>query len=118
MDFTAFQQYPLQIINVSEDDNLELAAIELVVLEEIAYSGDATALESILPYFVYFKFCEDRLTKVTLDGESGSVNDQTKPSDLSMCRAWNKGAEKLAELCESNGATASLNYQSKRRVYP
>ena len=117
MDYSNFEKYPLQIIGINESYNDELTAIEEVVIDEIGYSGDVNDLENILPYFVFFKFCEDRASSVTAKtGEMSEVAEFSVPSVLSQVRAWNIGAKLLDDLCTENEVTADDNYRSQRNM--
>ena len=117
MDYTSFQKYPINIIGISERNNAELTAIEEQIVNEIDYSGDVDDLVDILPFFVYFRFCESRISSTTEQtGESITVKEFTETSFFAMCRAWNIGAKKLTDLCAANAQIASSNYQSKRSL--
>jgi len=116
MDYSNFETYPIQIIGINESYNSELKAIEQVVVDEIGYSGEADDLIPILPYFVFFKFCENRASEVTTKGEMLQVAEFSMPSVLSQIRAWNIGAKLLDDLCTENETTASDNYRSQRNI--
>ena len=113
MKYTQFLQYPIRITGINDSYDNELTAIETTVKNELAYSGDAVDIESVLPYFVFFKFCENKSSEVTTNGETFKVSDNTMPSHLSQVRAWNLGVEKLKVICTEKGTTAHRFYLSK-----
>lgn len=114
MTYENFSTYPIQILGINESYNNELTAIETLVKEEIEYSGEVADIESVLPYFVFFKFCENVQTKVDAKtGENITVSELTKPSYDAQIRAWNIGVKKLISICEEKTATASKYYTSK-----
>ena len=108
-----FASYPIQILGLNESFNKKLQAIEIFVKTEIAYSGDVADLVPILPYFVFFKFCEDKQSSTTGDGEQKSVSDLTEPSQNAQVRAWNIGVKKLIDLCNLKSKTANCVYLSE-----
>jgi hypothetical protein len=109
-----FEAYPLQIIGINDTYDDELTAIEAFVIDEIDYSGVAEDLDAVLPYFVFFLFCESRESVVFAEaGESQAVKEFTMPARNSQVRAWNIGAKKLAALCVEKTETASASYQSQ-----
>lgn len=116
MNYTNFKQYPIQILGINESYNDELKAIETLVIGEIEYSGEQADIAEILPYFVFFKFCESKFSEVTTKGEMLQVAEFSVPSVLSQVRAWNIGAKKLDDLCTANETTASDNYRSQRNI--
>jgi hypothetical protein len=113
MDYTFFQQYPLNILGIDESYNDELKAIEQVVIDEIDYSGDADDIVPILPYFVFYRFCEDKQSIVSSKGEMSQVAEFSVLANAAMIRAWNMGARMLLDACTTNEQTASEIYQSK-----
>lgn len=117
MNYTNFQKYPIQISNINESDNNEITAIEELVIKEIAYSGNADDIVDLLPYFVFFKFCEGRFSEVSSsEGEQQKVAEFTTPSMYSMIKAWNIGSAKLLTICTDNETTANEKYQSQIRL--
>lgn len=115
MDYTSFETYPLQILGINDSYNDELTATEALVISEIDYSGNVDDLVSVLPYFVFFKFCENRFSAVdAMAGEQKKVSEFSAPSIETQVRVWNIGAKKLAELCALSGETANCIYQSQR----
>lgn len=112
MDYTNFQTYPLNVLGIDESYNEELTAIEQAVIDEIGYTGDVADLELILPYFVFYKFCESKESDVTAQtGEMAKVAEFSVPSSKSMIRAWNFGATKLDNLCVANSQTVNSVYR-------
>jgi len=117
MTYADFTTYPINILGINESYNNELTAIEELVLSEIAYTGDVDDILTVIPYFVYFKFCENRASEVTANnGEQMSTAEFTFPSVFSQVRAWNLGAAKLLAICTEKGKTANVNYQSQREI--
>jgi len=114
MNYTLFTKYPLQIKGVNQSNNEELTAIETHVKSEIEYTGNGNDLEFILPYFVFFKFCEAKRTEVTAtNGEQSLVSEFPLPSTDHQVRVWNMAVKKLADLCAEKNATANKYYLSK-----
>ena len=116
VDYTTFQNYPIEIKGINESYNDELNLINDEVVKELNYSGDEDDLSDLLPYFIFYKFCENRQTEVTVSGESAQASELTYISDRSMVRAWNKGAKMLNDLCDANDKTADLIYLSERNL--
>jgi hypothetical protein len=117
MTYDKFTTYPINILGINESYNNELTAIETLVKTEIAYTGDAADISGVIPYFVFFKFCENRASEVTANnGEQMSTAEFTFPSVLSQVRAWNLGAVKLLSICTEKVETANINYQSQREL--
>lgn len=71
LNYQSFQNFPLQIVGITSDYNAKITAIENYVVSDIAYSGDASDLTAILPYFVFWFFCNDAQTTVVV--ESGKI---------------------------------------------
>ena len=114
MDYTTFESYPIEISGINESYNNEIAAIELFVTTEIAYTGDNDDLVELLPYFVFFRFCEARQSVVDArSGESKSVTEFTEKAQYKQIRAWNIGVEKLNSLCLLNTTTANCIYRTE-----
>ena len=113
LTYNDFLKYPLHIVGIGLSYNDELTAIEELVVSEIDYSGDAEDIEDVVPYFVFYKFCEDKRSQVTTSGETHQVAEFTLPSFQSQIRAWNIGAKKLLETCTENETTANEVYQSE-----
>ena len=113
MKYTQFLQYPIRIAGINDSYDSELTAIETSVKNEIAYSGVAADIESVLPYFVFFKFCENKSSEVTVKGETSAVSELTVASHVTQVRAWNLGVEKLKSICTEKGTTAHRFYLSK-----
>jgi hypothetical protein len=112
MEYTNFQIYPINVLGIDETYNDELNAIEQVVIDELDYTGDADDLELILPYFVFYKFCENKESDVTAQtGEMAKVAEFSVPSRNSMIRAWNVGVTKLNALCITNSQTVNAVYR-------
>jgi len=114
MTYEDFKTYPLQISGINDSYNSELTAIEALVKSEIEYSGNDEEIKNVLPYFVFFKFCENKGSEVSATlGENVTVAETTQPTYEKMVRAWNIGAKMLNAICTEKGTTASKYYLSK-----
>ena len=116
MDYSNFQTYPINILGIDETYNDELNAIEQVVIDELDYSGDADDVVDLLPYFVFYFYCQDKVSIVSTKGEMRQTAEFSAPSVLMQVRAWNIGAKMLLDLCTANETTANENYQSQRQM--
>jgi hypothetical protein len=118
MDYTYFQNYPLQILGIDESYNDELIDIEDFIKSDIAYSGDVLDLIPILPYFVFHNFCFARLSDVVaISGERASVAEFTIPSNEKLKSNWNIGVEKLTALCSLKTTTAKDDYLKEYSLF-
>jgi hypothetical protein len=114
MDYTIFLNYPLQILGIDESYDSELTAIENFVIFDLEYSGAVEDLEEILPYFVFFHFCENRKSEVSaMTGEQSKVAEFTVPSVVTAISVWNIGVKKLNTLLLANEQTVNELYTSK-----
>ena len=101
LTYLNFQNYPIQIAGLDDTDNEEIQAIESFVLSDIAYSGEEEDLSEIVPFFVFYRFCEDRDVAVMAQtGESKTSKDLAVTSVEKQRKAWNIGVSKLNALCE------------------
>jgi hypothetical protein len=99
LTYLSFQSFPLQIVGISSDYNAKITAIENFVISDLAYSGDAEDLTAVLPYFVFWFFCQDAQTTVFSEtGENSQVKEFSNPETYKQERAWNIGVEKLRTL--------------------
>ena len=113
MTYENFTKYPIQILGINESYNDELTAINDFVVSDIEYSGDVADLESVLPYFVFFNFCENARSEVYANtGESATVKEHTVPSDRAQIAAWNFAVKELSKLCTDNQKTVNEKYLS------
>lgn len=118
MEYTAFENYPLQILGIDESYNSELTVIEDFIKSDIAYSGVEDDIVPILPYFVFHNFCEKRRSQVTaLNGENSHVAEFTLPSTDQQKNVWNIGVEKLNALCLSKTTTAKIDYRLEYSLF-
>ena len=60
LTYTAFQKFPLQIVGIDADYNAKITAIEEFVIADLAYSGTASDITSVLPYFVFWFFVKTK----------------------------------------------------------
>lgn len=115
MGYEQFNTYPIQILGINESYNDELTAIENEVIAEMGYSGNVADLSNVLPYFVFFKFCDYHSSQVSANGgENFQTQEYTTPSVVAQVRAWNIGVKMLASICAANGTTANEVYTSER----
>jgi hypothetical protein len=113
MDYTSFLNYPIQVIGIDESYNSELKHIEDLVIFDLEYTGDVADLDEILPYFVYFHFCENRRSEVSaMTGEQSKVSEFTVPSVANSISVWNIGVKKLNALILANSETVNELYTS------
>lgn len=111
MDYTIFENDPLQIIGIDESYNEELTAIEKFIASDILYTGNSSDIVNILPYFVFHRFCEKRRSIVTATtGEQSQVAEFTIPSYEMQKEVFNMGVEKLIEICLINNKSANRKY--------
>lgn len=123
LTYESFTAYPLEIKGITAESDEHIVAISDYVLEKLEYTGDAADLDALLPYFVYFHFCEDLLTDVSVrTGETSIIREESNFSTFKMCKMWNEGVTKLLALLalEVDGVasteTANEEYQSKREL--
>lgn len=114
---TSFLSFPLQVVGITSDYNAKIQAIENFIISDMAYSGDASDLTAILPYFVFWYFCQDAATTVTPEsGENSQVKEFSTPEIVKQVKNWNTGAEKLRALVLASGETINENDLSKRSL--
>ncbi len=114
MDYTTFENYPLQILGIDDSYNSELNAISSFLEGDIEYTGEVEDLENILPYFVFYKFCENRKSEITAaSGEQSKTAEFSVATEVRQVKAWNYGVTKLNALLLANGETANEIYTSK-----
>lgn len=149
-----FMAYPLQIagiddsqiVTVNDEETTvylydeKIGQIEDFVVEDLAYGGEASDVSDILPYFVFWYFCQDCQTTVFAEtGENSQVKEFSTPETFKQIQVWNMGVrrlrdvfgitdEKLNELCGmtnaekvhslvlSSGKTINENYLSMRSL--
>ena len=118
LTFNNFKTYPIEIIGITADYNARITAIETFVLSDLEYSGEASDLNAILPYFVFWYFCQDRTTVVTAQtGENSQVQKEfSTPEIFKQVQAWNLGVKKLQTLIDANEETVNVYYLSKRSL--
>lgn len=114
MDYTKFTKYPFRILGINESYNEELTAIEEFVISEMNFSGALEDVQSILPAFIFFKFCENKTSSVDARvGEQIQGAEFTFAAKNQQIRVWNRGVESLKIICAEKAATASKYYLSK-----
>lgn len=117
MDYTNFLTYPIQILGITESYNSEIEAIKNVVLNDLEYSGGVSDLDTVLPYFVFYYFCERNATTVSAQtGEQMQVAEFTIPSIEKQIKVWNLGAKMLNDICIENNTTCESKFISQRNL--
>lgn len=97
--YTAFTTYPLEITGITSDYNSKIAAIEAFVLSDMEYSGEASELTAILPYFIYWFFLQDKVTDATAQGgENMPILKDSQPDILKQIQNWNTGVKMLRAI--------------------
>ena len=101
LTYSSFQTFPLQIVGITSDYNAKIQAIENFVIADLAYSGEASDISAILPYFVFWFFCNDTTTTVFVEtGENSQTKEFSTPETIKQVTAWNIGVEKLRTVFE------------------
>lgn len=119
MDYSDFKSYPIQIVGIDSDYDDMLNEIKNFILADMNYSGDEADLDSVLPYFVFYNFCQEQQSTVV---HSVGETSQTKEfSDISLTKqinAWNIGVAELTLICNEKGTTVDKTelYLSKRTL--
>ena len=114
LTYTAFEKFPLQIVGIDADRNAKISAIEEFVVADMAYSGTASDITSVLPYFIFWFFCQEKSTTVSAEtGENLQLKEFTEPAIEKQINAWNLGVEKLAAICAEKSTTVKSKYLSK-----
>lgn len=118
-----FMSFPLQIAGIDDSqivmvDNEEttvylydekIGQIEDFVVEDLAYSGEASDVSDILPYFVFWYFCQDCQTTVFAEtGENSQVKEFSTPEISKQIQAWNIGVKKMREVFSITDEALSL----------
>jgi hypothetical protein len=117
LTYSSFQTFPLQIVGITSDYNAKIQAIENFVIADLAYSGEASDISAILPYFVFWFFCQDTQTTVFVEtGENSQVKEFSTPEIFKQVQAWNIGVDKLRTVLEATGKTINEKYLSKRSL--
>lgn len=140
LNYTNFLQFPLQIVGINSDYNSKITAIENFVVSDLAYSGLAGDITAILPYFVFWYFCQDAITTAAVEsGENLQVKEFSEPAMDKQIQNWNTGvkmlravfgitdellasmsgltnAEKMHSIVEATGKTVNEKYLSKRNL--
>ena len=108
-----FMSFPLQIAGINDSQIVtvndeettvylydeKIGQIEDFVVEDLAYSGEASDVSDILPYFVFWYFCQDCQTTVFAEtGENSQVKEFSTPEILKQVWAWNMGVKKLRDV--------------------
>lgn len=118
MTHEAFTIYPLEIKGITSASDEKISAIRDFVIEKIAYSGNVSDLDAILPYFVYFHFLQDLITDTSVNtGETAIIRDESNRDAFKMSKAWNEGVDMMKELTANNRETYSDKYKSKISLF-
>lgn len=119
MDYSNFESYPIQIVGITSDYDDFIQEIADFILADMGYSGNASDLDSVLPYFVFYNFCqEQQSTVVAKTGESSQVKEFSNISLTKQINAWNIGVAKLTALCAEKSTTVGneVVYLSNRTL--
>lgn len=119
MDHSNFESYPIQIVGITSDYDGLLQEIADFILADIGYSGSESDLDDVLPYFVFYNFCqEQQSTVVAKTGESSQVKEFSNISLTKQINAWNIGVAKLTAICAEKGTTVDneVVYLSNRTL--
>jgi hypothetical protein len=111
LTYADFTKFPIQIIGIDANETIDeevvylydekIEEIEDFVISDIAYSGEAADLTAILPYFVFWYFCNDATSQVVVEsGENGQVKEFSYPEVFKQVQAWNIGVDKLRAVFE------------------
>jgi hypothetical protein len=118
MNYADFTTYPLEIQGITASSDEKISAIEAYVFEKLEYSGEDADLQEVLPYFVFFHFCEILITNVSASvGETKQIREESEPSTTRMMSAWNEGVLRITKICEENEQTFNEDYVSLRSFY-
>lgn len=128
-----FMIYPLQIVGIDlsvpgEGEGTEdiyiydekIQYIEKFVVEDMSYSGEASDVSAILPYFVYWFFLQNETSMSVVNaGENYQVKEFTEPSILKQVKNWNTGVEKLRALfgITNEGLAALSNMSLSEKIH-
>lgn len=109
LTYNDFTSYPLQIVGITSAYNAKITAIENFVTSDLAYSGEASDISAILPYFVFWFFCNDTTTTVFVEtGENSQTKEFSTPETIKQVNAWNIGVDKLRTVLEITDDTIEL----------
>lgn len=96
LTYQNFLKYPIKISGIDSTYDSYIKDIEDFLIADLAYSGTASDLGNILPYFAFFLLCQDKNSTVDANaGESAQVKEFTETSTTKQIQAWNIGVDKL-----------------------
>ena len=99
LTYQSFQTYPLQIEGIDSSFDSLISEIEAFVISDLAYSGDADDLTAILPYFVFWFFCQNCTSSANaMTGENSQVKELSEPVMFKQVNNWNTGVNMLRVL--------------------
>ena len=108
--YNDFNTYPILIVGLTEDNNTELAAMEVVATEMLDYSGDVVDVADIIKYLVFILFWQNRCSMMTESaGETLQVKEYSDFSSVKKNTVIFLAEKKLKEICAENGETANHN---------
>ncbi len=115
MDYTAFLAEPIRILGIDESYNGDLTNLASIATLRMGYTGSADDVVSILPYFVFYLFCESKKSSVYAEtGEQKQLAEFTVEDIYKAKDAWNLGVSMLQSLCRSKGTKASREYLTNK----
>lgn len=101
LNYQSFLKYPIKINGIDSTYDSYIKDIEDFLIADLAYSGTASDLDDILPYFTFFLLCQDKNSTVDANvGESTQVKEFTEASTTKQIKAWNIGVDKLRVILE------------------
>jgi len=108
--YSDFNTYPILIIGLTEENNTELAAMEVVATEMLDYSGDVVDVADIIKYLVFILFWQNRRSTMTEStGETLQVKEHSDFSSVKKNTVIYLAEKKLKEICAEKGTTANQN---------
>ena len=108
--YSDFNTYPILIVGLTEDNNTELAAMEVVATEMLDYSGDVVDVADIIKYLVFILFWQNRRSMMTENaGETLQVKEYSDFSSVKKNTVIYLAEKKLKKICAEKGETANQN---------
>jgi hypothetical protein len=98
--YTTFLTYPLEIVGITSEYNTRITAIENFVISDMALTGVAegviASVAAILPYFVFWYFCQNEATIITAKtGENAQIQKTSIPALNKQIQNWDIGVDKM-----------------------
>lgn len=94
--YTTFETYPLEIAGITSQYNSRIKAIEDFIIDDMALTGTDVEIATILPYFIFWYFCQNEVTTVTAKtGETFQIQKTSIPDVSRQVQNWDIGVDKL-----------------------